>query len=179
MLAAPGCRIVRARAFAEVDPELPGLRVAGTATVVVVPGLPLGRPTPTPGLLGAVRRVVENRRLVGSRLIVAPPVYVIVAVRATLLALPGVSVQAAQAAARTAIDSYLDPVAGGRDGRGWPFGRDVYRADAMAVLDRAAGIDAIVALDLIGPDGASCGNVCVPPTALVAPGEHVFEVTLP
>jgi hypothetical protein len=174
-----GCRVVRARAFPELDPALPGLRAAGTATVVVVPGLPVGRPEPTDGLLGAVRTAVERRRIVASRIVVAPPSYVVVAVQATLSALPGVAAADAQAAALAAVNGYLDPVAGGPDGAGWPFGRDVYRADVMAVLDAAAGIDAVVSLDLIGPDGVSCGNVCVPPTSLAAPGAHVITVVVP
>ncbi len=179
VLDAAGCRVVRARAFAELDPALPGLRAAGAASVIVVPGLPVGRPEPTGGLLAAVRQTVERRRLVGSRIVVAAPTYVVVAVKATLSALPGVAAATAEVAARAAIDAYLDPVTGGPDGRGWPFGRDVYRADVMARLDAADGIDAVVSLDLIGPDGVSCGNVCVPPMALAAPGEHVLEVLVP
>jgi hypothetical protein len=179
VLDAVGCRIARARAFPELDPAIPGLRAAGTATVVVVPGLPAGRPTPTAGLLAATRRVIERRRIVGSRIVVAPPSYVVVAVHATLSALPGVAASAVADAARAALDAYLDPVVGGPFGRGWPFGRDVYRADVMARLDAAVGVDNVVSLDLVGPDGVTCGNVCVPDTALAAPGDHVLEVIVP
>ena len=172
----PGCRVARARAWPALDARYPGLEADGTATVVILPELPATRPEPSPGLLQAVRRVVERRRLVASRIVVAGPAYVEMHVRARLHALVGRDPADVAAAAHAALDTYLHPLTGGRDGRGWPFGRDVYRPEILGVLDGADGVDYVVSLDLVGPDGATCGNVCLPPTALVAAGPHELEV---
>lgn len=176
VLGAPGCVIARARAFAELDPANPGLRAAGMVTVVVVPELPAGRPSPTSGLLAALRSVIERRRIVGSRVVVTGPDYVVVAVHARMRAVPGAVATAVADRVHSALDAYLHPLTGGQNGRGWAFGRDVYRADVLAVLDEVEGVDAVLALDLIDPDGSTCGNVCVPPTSLVAPGPHELEI---
>jgi hypothetical protein len=60
---------------------------------------------------------------------------------------------------------------------GWPFGRDVYRAEVMQVIDGVAGVDHVLTLELSG-DGSppQCGNLCLAPTQLVTAGPHVIEV---
>jgi len=75
-----------------------------------------------------------------------------------------------------AIDAFLHPLHGGPAGTGWPFGRDVVRTEVLQVLDDVDGVDHVIALDLVGPDGASCGNLCLGPLGLVAAGEHTIEV---
>jgi hypothetical protein len=76
-----------------------------------------------------------------------------------------------------ALNRFLDPLIGGPDGTGWPFGRDVYRAEIMQVIDRVAGVDHIVSLELIAERcEAQCGNVCLGPTWLVQAGAHQIEV---
>ena len=67
---------------------------------------------------------------------------------------------------------------GGPACTGWPFGRDVVRTEILQVVDDVAGIDHVVSLDLIGPDGASCGNLCLGPLELVDPAEHEIAVVL-
>jgi hypothetical protein len=60
---------------------------------------------------------------------------------------------------------------------GWPFGRDVYRAEVLQVIDGVAGVDYVLSLELSG-DGnpPQCGNLCVGPTLLVTAGPHLIEV---
>jgi predicted phage baseplate assembly protein len=178
VLDVPGCRVARARAWPGVDARWPAIEAAGEATIVILPELPAARPEPSPGLLREVRRVVERRRIVGSQILVTGPTWVEVTVRARLKAVVGREPAAVADAARAAIDAYLHPLTGGRVGRGWPFGRDVYRGEILGVLDAAHGVDYVVELELVGPDGETCGNVCVPPTALVAAGAHTIEAEL-
>ena len=60
---------------------------------------------------------------------------------------------------------------------GWPFGRDVYRAEVLQVIDGVAGVDHVLSLELSG-DGnpPQCGNLCLAPTQLVTAGPHAIEV---
>ena len=76
-----------------------------------------------------------------------------------------------------ALNSFLDPLTGGPEKTGWPFGRDVYRAEILKVLSEVAGVDYVTSLALVpGKGPAQCGNVCLGQTCLVAPGAHQVQV---
>jgi hypothetical protein len=123
-----------------------------------------------------VGRHLRRRGVVGTRILVAGPDYVEVTVRARVRAAPGADGAALAREATAALAAFLDPLDGGPDGGGWPFGRDVYRSEVLELLDRLPGVDVVLALELAGPCPRGCANVCVPPTALVASGAHAVEV---
>ena len=177
-LSVPGTRVRRARAWAELDPTYPCLEASGTVTVVVVPELPIGRPSPSAGLLRAVRRWLDRRRVLCTRLVVVGPEYLTVAVTARVRAATGADPERVRDDVVAALVRFLDPLRGGPAGRGWPFGRDVYRSEVLQVVDQVRGVDHVLTLT-IAADGreVACGNACVPPTWLVASGTHLVEVT--
>jgi predicted phage baseplate assembly protein len=169
----PGTGVVRARAWAGLDPSLPGFSAPGSVTVVVVPGLPASRPQPTQALLTEVRRYLCPRRTLGTRLIVTGPDYVEVTVRATIDPERGVDTLRVQSDAVERLAEFLHPLTGGPRRTGWPFGRDVYQADVLRELDLVDGVDHVVQIELIaGGQVVDCGNVCVAPTSLVVSGPH-------
>jgi hypothetical protein len=168
-LAVPGTRIARARAFGGIDGGHPGLQAPGTVTVVLVAGLPAARPLPSGGLLRAVRAFLAERRTVGTRLVVCPPTYVEIGLSATLAVRAGADAARVIAAAGDALAGELDPLQRS-------FGRDVYRSEILELLDDVDGVDHVAALELSGPDGATCGNVCVPPAGLAVAGDIELEV---
>ena len=174
----PGTRVRRARAWAELDPSYPGLEASGTVTVVIVPELPAGKPQPSTGLLRAVRRWLDRRRVLCTRLVVVGPEYITVSVTARVRALSGADPSRVHADVVAALQSFLDPLVGGPATRGWPFGRDVFRSEILHVIDRVRGVDHVLELT-ISADGRTveCGNLCVPPTWLVTSGTHAIEVT--
>jgi predicted phage baseplate assembly protein len=174
----PGTRVRRARAWAALDPNYSGLEASGTVTVVVVPELPLGKPVPSAGLLRAVRRWLDRRRVLCTRLVAAAPEYVTVSVEARLRAASGADAARVRTDVVAALTTFLDPLRGGPAGRGWPFGRDVYRSEVLQTVDQVRGVDHVLDLT-IAADGRAvvCGNLCVPPTWLVTSGTHRIEVT--
>lgn len=173
----PGTRVRRARAWAGLDPDYPCVAAAGTVTVVVVPHLPRARPMPGAGLLRAVRRYLTRRRVMCTRLVVTGPRYVEVTVRTSVRVRTGADPASVRGDVLAALDAFLHPLLGGPAGRGWPFGRDVYRSEILHVVDAVPGVDHVVALSMSG-DGApaSCGNLCVGLTALTTSGPHHVEV---
>ncbi|MEV4937448.1 putative baseplate assembly protein [Streptomyces zaomyceticus] len=176
-LAVPGTRVARARAFAALDPRLPGCHAAGCVTVVVVPGLPASRPEPTPGLLRAVRGFLAVRRTVGTRVFVVGPRYLEVSVNVTVTVVPESDPAVTQRAVVEALDGFLDPLTGGPAGGGWPFGRDVYRGELLGVLDAVPGVAHVTALTMTPASGpASRTGLRVPPDTLVTAGEHTVHV---
>ena len=175
-LEVPGTRVRRARAWVELDPDYPCLEVSGTVTVVIVPELPLGRPSPSAGLRRAVHRWLDRRRVLCTRLVVVGPEYLTISVSARVRAELGADPARVRDDVDTALATFLDPLRGGPAARGWPFGRDVYRSEILHVVDRVRGVDHVLELSITA-DGreVACGNVCVPPTWLVASGTHRVE----
>jgi hypothetical protein len=173
----PGTGVIRARAWAGLDPVNPCRSAPGTVTVVVVPGLPADMPVPTPALLREVRKYLCPRRTIGTRLVVAGPAYVEVTVRAVITARRGVDTARVEADAHARLFDFLHPLTGGPLRRGWPFGRDVYEAEVLRELDLVDGVDHIEQIELVTGDVVvDCGNVCVGPTSLVVSGAHEVSV---
>jgi predicted phage baseplate assembly protein len=131
--------------------------------------------TPPRELLRRISDHLDRRRLVGTRLVVEPPVYQGLTVVARVTAGPDVRADAVQDAALRALYGYLSPQDGGPDGKGWPFGRAVRAFDVSAVLARVPGLAEVDDLLLFPADPAS-GNRGAPVARVdVAPGALVYS----
>ena len=132
---------------------------------------------PTAGLAQAVRRYLDRRRVITTRIEVVAPEYLEVRVQASVRIKALSDPLGVRERILTALDSFLDPRHGGPDARGWPFGRDVYRSEILQLIDGVLGVDHVIALTLIGGTGeALCSNVSLCPTWLVSPGPHQIEL---
>jgi predicted phage baseplate assembly protein len=170
----PGTRLARVEARANLHPGFPGIVAPGVVTVLVLPFLPVARPMPSAGLRAAIIRHLEPLRVLGTRVEVCGPTYVRVTVRAEVAARAEARPADVAAAVQSALARYFDPLRGGPMGTGWPFGRDIFRSEVLAVIDGVSGVAHVISLDLVEKcSGASCGNVCVGRTGLVdaAPSE--------
>ena len=186
-LATPGVPIAKVRAVANMEPTLPCYPAPGVITLIVIPSCPRPAPMPSRAMLDAVERYLEPRRLVTSEIYAIAPHYRRITVRATLHR----SCEAkedALAAATARLNRFLDPLDGGTDGKGWSFGRTVYRSEIMALLAETPGVQRITALGLQGggADAGSngcCGHITVATRGrcdnielraheLVVPGRH-------
>jgi predicted phage baseplate assembly protein len=175
----PGTRVARARAWAGVHPAYPCLRAPGVVTVVIVPDQPGPEPMPSAELRAAVSRFLGRRRLVSMRVEVVGPRYLAIDVHARVVTRPLASAARVEAAIRAALQAFLDPRTGGPDGRGWPFGRDVYRTELLELIDDVPGVDHVAELALGSADGGGepdCGNVRLCPTWLVRGGTIRVEM---
>ena len=176
-LSTPGTNIACVTARPNLYPGLDCISAPGVATVLVVPAMPGPRPQPSAGLLAEVTARLEQRRIIGTRVIVAGPGFLTVSVQAQVKAFPTVQKTRLRDDIIAAINAFFHPLTGGPDATGWPFGRDVYRSEILQVLDEASGVDHVVSLDLLADGcGPQCGNLCVPSTWLVAAGSHEIEV---
>jgi hypothetical protein len=85
-------------------------------------------------------------------------------------------------AAEQALFRYINPLVGGPDGRGWPFGHPVTMGEVYAALQRVPGVELIESLELFGADAENGANkkkaerVEVPPNWLVFSLDHVINV---
>jgi hypothetical protein len=141
--------VARALACRDVD----GRQAPGWVTLVIVPQSAEPRPWPSFELRDQVQRFVAERAsadLAAARHIyVTGPDYQAVDVEATIVPLDPAAAGAVEADARQALETFLHPLRGGREGRGWPPGQDVFLSDVAAVLERVTGVDYVKELGLL------------------------------
>ena len=176
-LATPGTQVARAAAYANVHPDFPCLLAPGIVTLIVVPSLPVGRPSPSTGLLGALAAALARRRVIGTRFVIIAPNYLVIAVQATIALASNASATETPLRVVAALNAFFDPLTGGPDGTGWPFSRDVVRAEVLAVIAQTTGVDHVTSLTLSGNGGPpTCGNICLGFAGLLTSGTHQITV---
>lgn len=137
---------------------------------------------PGDALLERITRHLDERRLIGTRLAVGPPFYQGVTVVATLHAFRGTDTDRVRREAHNALYRHLDPLTGGADGTGWPFGRPVQAGEVFAVLQRVPGVELVdevrlhPADPLTGKRGEATGRIDLDPPSLVFSFDHRVRV---
>ncbi|MGW1674699.1 putative baseplate assembly protein [Streptomyces sp. NPDC002324] len=137
---------------------------------------------PGDALLRRITRHLDERRLIGTRLAVGPPFYQGVTVVATLHAFRGTDTDRVRRQAHDALYRHLDPLTGGADGRGWPFGRPVQSGEVFAVLQRVPGVELVddvqlhPADPLTGKRGDPTNRIDLSPPSLVFSFDHRVRV---
>jgi len=173
----PGTVLARARAWADTDPALPGIHATGVVAVVIVPAMPVAEPMPSAGLLAAVKRYLNRRRVLCTRLEVVAPTYVVITVTATVQLLTGASAAGTASSIQTALAGFLNPLTGGPAGLGWPFGRSVFQAEILRIIADVPGVDYVTSLELTADSGTpQCGDIAICPDVLVSSGTHNIQV---
>jgi predicted phage baseplate assembly protein len=156
----PGLNVARARCFPEWDLTAPDPYTArpGHASVIVVPCLDDkaedDKPEMSPEAITDVWDFLNRRRLITCRHHVVSPHYTDVCVRAEVVCIPQVSMRDVEGRIITNLKEFFHPLTGGqeRDGKGWPFGRDVYASEAYQVIEETEGVDHVESLTLYARD---------------------------
>lgn len=168
----PGVAIARARAAVGLHPDHPCRLVPGAVTVFIVPQVPreeeneelregafVAAPVVDPGALEMVRARLEAARLVTTELFVAParyrPVSLLVAAEADPL-----DPAALESRLEEHLRRFLDPLTGGADGDGWPFGELLRPSALLREAQEALGRDGEVSRIVIGLDGKEPSEDC-------------------
>ena len=137
--------VVRADVLSLLHPETPHQPAAGVLSVMVFPAddpREPGAPLPDLALLRRVAAYLNPRRLVTAELYVIPPTYVDVAVSVGVHVREGYQVDAVRRWVDQIVRQYLAPLPpSGPDGRGWPLGRAVRRAELAAVASQVEGVE--------------------------------------
>ncbi|XPM55779.1 MAG: baseplate J/gp47 family protein [Leptolyngbya sp. IPPAS B-1204] len=111
----------------------------GHVSVIVVP-----RHTPyqpNSDLNQTVWQTLESRRLLTTQVHVVNPYYLDVGVRLTLVLQRDAQEDETRQRAEQALQAFFDPLTGGSQKTGWPFGRSVYISEIYALLDQVLGVD--------------------------------------
>ncbi|HEV2783968.1 MAG TPA: putative baseplate assembly protein [Actinophytocola sp.] len=135
------------------------------------------------GTRATIERSLDERRCLGARVAVEPPFYQGVTVVAQLRARRRTSPDRLQDRAIKALYDYFNPVGGGPDGDGWPFGRPVQEGEVFAALQGLSGVELVEDVRLFGANpvtgerGPAVPRLDLPPNALVFPFGHQVRVT--
>jgi predicted phage baseplate assembly protein len=161
----------------------------GAVRVLVVPNAPsedgrlvLGNLVPTEQTLHRISERLDEVRLIGTRVVVEPPRYLGVTVVGRLVARPRNSTTRIQAEALDTLYKFLNPLTGGPDGKGWPFGRAVHAGEVFAALQNVRGVEVVEdvrifgANPLTGERGAQTTRLELPAAGLVFSYQHQIRV---
>lgn len=132
-------------------PPLIAEQTAGTVRLLVVPqadtdgiargeGINPSQFNLSSQLQETVLAYLDERKLLGVQVKLEKPQYVGVAVQTEVALEPAYNNREARetilTSLRTALYQFLNPLVGGPDGQGWPFGRPVYPSDIVTLFQR-------------------------------------------
>ncbi|MCB0031005.1 MAG: putative baseplate assembly protein, partial [Anaerolineales bacterium] len=114
----------------------------------------------TPEDLATVHEYLDQRRLLTTRLNVRTPAYRWVSVNVQLGTMPGADEGAVEREVLARLYRFLNPLTGGMDGTGWPFGRNLFVADIYQALQNIPNVTFIrnVQLYAARPGGERVGE---------------------
>ena len=183
VLETPGVAFARAHAALGHHPLHPCRVVPGAVTIYVLPEASrlegpeydqdcayVAAPQPDEGALAAARARVETARLVGSEVFVARIDYRRVSLHVEARS-DSPDPKALSERIRIALQIFLDPLRGGVQKKGWPFGGPLRPSVLLSEAQKAGGVDASILWVSIGldcnPPSENCKDVEIEPHQLV------------
>ncbi len=157
------------------DPDARGKK-PGTVSLIIVPRSTDTKPRPTQDLFDRVRTYLNATRQLTANLVLVVPEYVRVDVECEITVSDLDAASEVELAVQNALAAYLHPVTGGRDSRGWNFGREPRRSDFYGLLESIPGVSHIRELhvslvpDRLGSDKTGRFLICS--------GNHKVTTTL-
>lgn len=137
---------------------LPDPMHQGQVTVVLVPKLDEKNPDlqkkliPSGEVIRFVKKYLDDRRLVGTILAVVKPRYEEFSVKVTLLRRTIGASDRLRRDIEERLRKFLHPIYGGRDAKGWPFGRHILKSDLVHLVEEVPGVDAVDSLQMFDED---------------------------
>jgi predicted phage baseplate assembly protein len=121
---------------------------------------------------------LDERRLLTTRVNIRQPAYVWVSVRVTLGASPDVAQSQVEEAILSRLYRFLNPLTGGLEGQGWPFGRNLFLSDVYQCLQGIPGVQFIRSVEMFraqaggGPQGSAEEVIELLAHGVIASGIH-------
>ncbi|HKM57083.1 MAG TPA: putative baseplate assembly protein [Isosphaeraceae bacterium] len=188
----PGTTVARAVAAVGRHPDFPNQVVPGAVTVFLVPDVPrksdgspdYGTDTLFPAgpvadapTIAAVLDALNSARMITSEVFVAPANYRQVAISLKVSATPS-DPKAMTTALNQALQTYFDPLVGGDEGSGWPFGGPVRPSSLLRIAQGAVGAagtvnSVTITLDNNTSNAQGCTDVAIGPSDLVVLTQQV------
>jgi hypothetical protein len=107
---------------------------------------------PPPELCRYVRHYLDERRLITTILDVTKPSYIELSLKVTLIRRTVGQSERLRLEIEQRLRRFLHPLVGGKDGKGWPFGRPLYRTDLVHIVEDIPGVEAIDSIAIYDED---------------------------
>jgi predicted phage baseplate assembly protein len=166
----------------------PPLTAPGEVKLLVVPRIPRLQGFIVPESLelpddvrDSIVSYLDERRLVSTVLDVEQPLYQWVQTEVRLRVTPGENVERVRQAVEARLFDFINPLIGGQDGEGWPFGRDLFPADVMSVVLSVPGVSFVRSVRLFPVTyderrqfgvSAEASEIRLPPQGVVVSYQH-------
>jgi predicted phage baseplate assembly protein len=186
-LETPGVTIGRVKCLQPLPSET-GRVAPGQVYVLVIPRVrrPAGylEPDALEPAAADIERLtsyLDERRLLTTRLFIRAPAYYWAAAKVQLRARPGVDQAIVENDVLTRLYKFLNPLTGGPDGKGWPFGRELYLSDVYQCLQGLPNVQFIRSVELFttepggGPQGEAAESIEMVAHGVIASGVHEVE----
>lgn len=106
------------------------------------------RLVPSNEIMRFVKRYLDDRRLVGTIVNVVKPRYKDLSIKVTLLRRSIGTSDRLRREIEHKVRRFLHPLTGGKDGKGWEFGRPVLKSDLVHHIEEIPGVDGVDTLDM-------------------------------
>jgi predicted phage baseplate assembly protein len=133
----------------------PPLTNQGEIVMLVIPRIPRLKGFIAPESLElseelreTIQEYLDERRLLSTKLDVAQPAYQWVETEVRFSVSQHYDFDKVREAVEARLFDFINPLIGGTDGNGWPFGRSLFVADVMAVLQTVPGVNFIRSVKL-------------------------------
>jgi predicted phage baseplate assembly protein len=128
----------------------------GHVTLALVPKAELGRGgeemmrrlVPSNEVMRFVKRYLDDRKLVGTVLNIVKPRYRDISLRVVLIRRTVGTSDRLRKDIEVKLRRYLHALVGGRDGKGWEFGRPVLKAELIHLAEEVPGVEGVDALSI-------------------------------
>lgn len=143
--------------------------------VIIVPHSPDLQPVPSLGLMNQVETYLQQRCLPSVAVAVRGPHWIEVRVTATLAVASLEGSDAIRSEVISQLNRFLHCLTGGRDGRGWDFGRRPHASDFYALLESVPGVAWVQTL-AFSPEADEFDDLGA---FLIYPGPHTITLDIP
>jgi predicted phage baseplate assembly protein len=137
---------------------LPSTEREGAVTIVVVPKFDEQKEeydkklVPTTELLRRVKAYLDERRLITVKVNVERPQYTEMSVYLDIIRTSTGASERLKRDINKALRRFLHPIVGGRDGKGWKFGRSVLKVDLYQIIENVEGVDFVDRVQILDED---------------------------
>ncbi|AFY37044.1 hypothetical protein Lepto7376_0633 [[Leptolyngbya] sp. PCC 7376] len=154
----------------------------GSVQLIVLPQSGDRRPTASLGLLEDIRTHIENRAEASINVLMVPPRWQEVKVRAELVPVSLDEADRISQEVLERLDEFLHPLMGGTEGTGWEFGRYPHDSDLYALLQSLPEVDFVRSLNIElveaeGNENQALGDF--DETTLIYSGRHNITLVSP
>jgi predicted phage baseplate assembly protein len=129
-----------------------------------------------------VTAYLDERRLLTAQLVVTAPEYRWISVETKIKARVKIDHRRLRGEVEKRLYHFINPVTGGSNGEGWPFGRDVLAADLFTALQEIQGVDYVDDIKLFpvdidtGKKGEATSKIALSPEQV--PCSHQCHVVI-